>query len=395
MSSIELHLPDYGITLNTFRSYSFASNFLTPCDAFSLTIGDDSSGDELLKKLLPGIECSLSVDGKTQATGFVEEVTINSSRDAGTEISIEGTDVLGPVVASDMNPKVNFIPTKTVFDVISQVFGDFGFTSITEDPDADRDLKTGLNRSSRVSRRTGKLKKFTLSHQLKPYEGEGCFSFCARVAQRRGLWIWASADGANIIVGKPDFTQAARYKLVHKRNGGASNNVLQSSVTRSASDQPSIIVARGYTGTGDLKYGQLHAYGVNPSVEDNGQLVKIISDQPGARGVQTSYPYVPFPTKFARPIYAFDGESRNLDQLELYVKRELSLRQRKALTAHYLVEGHVNEGHVWATDTVVSVDDDVSNIHEPMYVLGRTFTKSRESGTQTHLELIRLNTLDF
>jgi len=49
----------------------------------------------------------------------------------------------------------------------------------------------------------------------------------------------------------------------------------------------------------------------------------------------------------------------------------------------------------WAVDTMVDVQDDVGGVYEPLYVLSRTFHKSRSGGTKTDLELIRRYSLDL
>jgi prophage tail gpP-like protein len=59
------------------------------------------------------------------------------------------------------------------------------------------------------------------------------------------------------------------------------------------------------------------------------------------------------------------------------------------------VYGHTQDGHPFAVDTLIDVDDDVLGLHEPMWVMERTYTKSRSAGTTTTLTLIRRYTLDL
>jgi len=77
------------------------------------------------------------------------------------------------------------------------------------------------------------------------------------------------------------------------------------------------------------------------------------------------------------------------------VKREMSLLMHRSLVAHYTVVGHLQDDVAWTVDTVVDVDDDIAGLKERMYVLARTFHKSRQSGTTTDLELVRLGTVQF
>ncbi len=94
-------------------------------------------------------------------------------------------------------------------------------------------------------------------------------------------------------------------------------------------------------------------------------------------------------------MYLHDDESATTEQLQCFIRRELALRQRRSLTYSVEMPGHTQNGKPWAVDTMVTVDDDYNRIHEDLYVLSRTFSKSRQGGTKTHLELIRPGTLEF
>ena len=101
-----------------------------------------------------------------------------------------------------------------------------------------------------------------------------------------------------------------------------------------------------------------------------------------------------------RPMFLHDEESKTQLQLQNYVKREMSLLVRKALTARYTGEGHgqgVGDGFVaWAPDTIVDVFDEPAGLDEPMYVMGVRFSKARVGrGTTTSLDLIRLGAIAF
>ena len=98
-------------------------------------------------------------------------------------------------------------------------------------------------------------------------------------------------------------------------------------------------------------------------------------------------------------VYMIDDEAKTLEALENFVRREMALLQHKSLQVNYTVEGHGQNtpaGFVpWTVDTIVEVNDEVAGLHKKLYVLGRTFVKSRDGGTTTQLELIRRNSLAF
>lgn len=102
-----------------------------------------------------------------------------------------------------------------------------------------------------------------------------------------------------------------------------------------------------------------------------------------------------FLVKFTRPVFLYDHESRTEEQLEAFLRRELALRLRNALAATYTVAGHTSDGAVWNIDTIALVDDEWSGIVDALWILSRTFMKDRHGGTQTRLELIQRDSLEF
>ena len=210
-----------------------------------------------------------------------------------------------------------------------------------------------------------------------------------------------------LIISRPDYYQEPLYTLRRSRNGDT--NVLEGTVSFDACDQPSVIFADGYSGGGEYGKGRVKAYCLNPyfGVDKDGfaleEVRKLVSKNPDAQ--QVLFVTQPFTRRAmempARPLYLHDDESHTQEQLNNFVRREMSLLLRKSLTAHYTVEGHGQldengeEFVAWDIDTVVEVQDDVAGLNERMYVLGRTFEKSRSGGTTTKLELVRLHSIQF
>ena len=403
--TIVLELPDAGIVLDTFNSYSFNSHFLTPTDGWHFNVGDETISDKLLQALTPGQSVQLKVDDLIQASGFVDRVDIRSDRSGGTEVSIAGRDVLAPAVDANIDPRMRFSEGQTLEQILFAIFQQFGFNAMVVDDEANLNVMRGQTRGIKTSKKGKPLKSF-ITHQLKPYPHEGAFAFASRLTQRHGLWIWPSADGKALIVGKPIFDQEASYALRHKRGAaGVDNNVVSSSVCRDGTDQPSIIVATGYGAGGAFPRSSLKAIAINEltAYGPDGDFVpvvkQVLKDNPEAVriDVRTDFGHEALvPSKVARPLYLHDDESKTPEQLANYVRRELALRQRKAFTGHYIVEGHKNSGAPWTVNSIVDIDDDVSNVHGAFWILSRTFNKDRTgTGTRTELEIIRPNTLAF
>lgn len=389
-----------------FLSYEYDENFLTPSDASSFTIAADDLTDLQRTAIVGQSGCGsrveVSIDDKVQTISYVSKVRFRSSRNGGTVITLECLDWLNRAVKGHVDPGIRFKASMTLFDLLTAVFAPFGMDVLSTDNVANRNVITGRVYGTPVSKKGKPLKSYIL-HEIKPYPHEGAFAFAARVSQRFGLWLWPSADGHTIVVGKPDFDQEPRYRLQHKLDAsGRSNNVLESDVEKSDEEQPNILFASGFGGGGEFAKSRLRAAVLNPLVQPPfNSLAQIAQAYPNVPFIPAPAPAIAsglatFPMVSANtvPLYLYDPESHTQDQLNAFLLRELSLRMRKSLVAKYTFEGHTLNDQPVCVDTIVDIDDDRSNLHIPMWVLGRRFSKTQQ-GTKTTIECIRPGTLVF
>lgn len=409
---IRLRLMEAGVDLTRWTQYSFAGNYLTPADGWSCTVADGHLDEAQRNGLVTGARVRLYVDNLPLAEGYIDVVEIDADRRSGVTYSIHGRDRLGAVVDAVADPRTKFSDGVTLAEFLKNLFAPFGWNNddaFVIDNAANRAVKAGGSRGTPTSKgkKAGRpLKDFVL-HQLKPHDHEGLFRFARRVTERFGLWITVSADGEQLIIAKPDFEQEPRYQL-RRRNDGTSGheagtNILGGKVRYDSTDQPSVIIADGFSGGGEFGRGQNKAFCVNPyfGIDESGFV------DPDVQAVLDKYPEAlpilmvtqPFTRRARRmpprPMFLHDEESKTPEQLAFFVKRTMSELLRKSLTCHYTVEGHGQTDSIgtftaWDVDTVVDVQDEIGGVNERMYVLGRTFEKSRSGGTFTHLELVRL-----
>lgn len=402
----EVSFPRFGIRIDKWLRYRVNSQFTTPSDGFDLEVARKDLDDTTLSAIENGEEIAIRINGHTQAQGYIDRVSTRASRESGTIVCIEGSDKIAQVVRAGVDPEhAQFAEGQTLLDAIKTLFGPFGYTedNILVSNDTNRNLRSGQVRGQKVSKKGKTLKSFTL-HQLKAYPNEGVFAYASRLSQRHGLWIWLSAEGNVLIVSRPNFRQPPRYRLFDKRNGEDDvTNILHGEARKDSSQQPSCIVATGFSFGGEADRSHLKVIAVNELVAMGPDkfavpaVAKIISDHQDASQLPLRDIFPPSairPHPAAQPLYLHDQESQTLDQLQNFARRELALRQKEALHVSYTVPGHDQNGTIWCVDTIVDVDDDARNIHEPLWVLGRTFEKSR-NGTFTHLEVIRPFTLSF
>lgn len=424
---LQLRVMDEHVTLTRFTHYTFDSDFLTPTDGFHFVMADEDLPPKELAALKIGAVVALTVNEVRVAEGYIDSIEIRADRGGGKVYTINGRDRLSPAVDAIADPTLEFNEGVTLDDFLVKLFAPFGWTNKDEhfviDNSANRKVSTGGDRGIKMTKavtphvkKRGKgltkgspakpLKSFVL-HQTKPHNHEGVFDFAKRVAQRFGLWIWCWSDGDKLVVGKPDFDQEPLYWLGRKLDG--TGNIISGTVKYDRTDQPSVVIADGFSGGGEFGKGHIKAFCVNPyfGVDEQGfvldEVQAVIRKHPDAQQIlMTTQPFRRSNVRIpVRPMFLHDDESKTPEQLEAFVRREMSLLIRKSLTAEYEVEGHgqVDPDGVftaWAPDTVVEVDDEVAGIKERMYVLGVHYEKSRRGdGTTTRLHLIRLNSIQF
>jgi prophage tail gpP-like protein len=436
IDTVSLALLDYGGEIKNWEWYSFNQKVLVPTSGWEFAIGD---GDpSLLAALVPGARVQLRVNNNPQCTGYLERKHVEGDTSGGTHITIAGRDILGPVVTATVDPRFRFAPGLTIVDVLGATLKPFGITTFYNadlynrylmsgyQPGASgssvsfqaqiANITEGANGSLSFAYTTASdtqvlypnrpdLKTLPLQ-QAKPHAGEGVYAYLERLLRRLGYYLWAMADGSGVVVDQPDFASTPNQKLVRKSPVGPANNIIRGGPTFDLESQPSCIVATGFGGGQDTEKSKLRIIMINEltGLDDNGTPL------PEVQAIQARYPtakVLPLRSQLAslprpqgdpliaKPFFLKDDESKNLAQLEAFTRREMANRQQKALSVTYEVLGHTQDGHPWTVNTLAQVDDDVGDVHENMWVLEKTFTKSVTGGTLTKLQLIRPYTLQL
>lgn len=433
-----LRLPDSNTEIKNWKSYSTTSNFLLPCDRFTFRISAEDTG--LYQKLLvPGAMVQIVIDDKIQCTGYIDDRNIKYAARSGTEITIVGRDTLSRMVNANMDPAFKFKTDMTVADVVSTAMIPFGFDQLYNSAGTHLNIVTGRpnNESLAVTSYTAQkhvrdasgnfsagienvqvtevvanikpgLKKLPIK-EYKVKHNEGAYEYVARLIKREGLVLKAVADGSGLMAIAPEFDGDINYNIICKRTSPNQNNVLEGEATLDWSAQPSVIVARGFGGGAEFSKSNLYVVMVNEltGLDEAGkpmpEVQNILDVYKHAKLVNIRQEVIPSnQSALAKnyafcPMYIIDKESKDLAQLEYFVKRKMAELQMKGLTMRYTVAGHTDptspEVRPWAVNTLVNVDDDINDVHEAMWCLERTFTKSRDGGTLTNMTLIRPYTL--
>lgn len=421
---VELICERTGKAISHWSEYSCSSNFFTPTDGWSFTVGEENI-QRVREAVTVGDKIRIAVNGIVQCTGYVDSLESHAEVGAGSIWTYEGRDALAMAVDGCIDPRVHFKASMTLEDVVRGALEPFFEGSSIEfqiDNDANQNVLTGQTKGKKYSKTTrtkrgkvrgGKaLRKYTVD-QLKPHMGEGAFAFATRIANRFGLWIWCSADGEKIVVGHPSIEpgqgDGIPYRLTRISSNPSQNNIKSGGVKIDLTEQPSCIIADGASGGGTFGHSKVMARIVNPftGYDADGFVEDSVSEVFAKYSKAMEIIHEGYPSLhnyksigIARPVWLHDEESHNEEQLEGFIRRELSLRLRKAVVARYRVMGHgqmVGGSFApWTVDTQVYVQDEQSGIDEMMWVQSRRFFRAAgTSGSYTDIELIRLSSVEF
>jgi prophage tail gpP-like protein len=407
-----------GVMCSEFVEYEFNSHFLTATDGFSFvldskaratTLSGSSTGFDAIDVMEPGTRVELHLNDSLQCTGYIDSVEVSAERGGGHTYHVQGRDSFSQIVDACADPELKIADGTFLEPAIFDLLEPFGFEEMYIDNDQAREIKsTDYRAKTRASDAKGfgrKAVRQYKAHETRPYPREGVFEFASRLSQRAGLWLWPSPDGKKFILARPDFKQEPKTTL-QRTFFGELTNVLSGSVKFDVSEQPTAIVADTYSKGGEFGPGRAKVILQNRFVH----VLNKPEDAPWVKYLKAGakeLPETPAGTDITgimivprhRVVYMHDDESATSEQLEAFVRREMALFQRKSVVAKYTVEGHgqltPSGYHAWTVDTTVQVKDEAARFEEVMWVLSRTFKKSRDGGTTTDLDLIRLGTLLF
>lgn len=427
--------------IKTWDSYSIREDFLTPTASFEFTLSTNapSAYNEML---VDGAKIQIFVNELEQLTGSIEHVRVTDNRASGIVFNVSGRDFIGPVVTASIDPKIRITSNQTVADFLTAVLAPFGLSKIYIGDDINYGIITGYAKGrgkaqtrtftakeaqSRavsadgksaevvyktstvtevISRNRKDLKTIPLD-QLKPKIGDGAMDVIQRLLSRLGLHMWAAADGSGVIVDAPDYETPPIHKLIRHYNGGDENNIIDGIRELNGECQPSCVIAIGASSGSDMAKIRLKCIAVNElvAVYPSGAIAQSVSDiiarYNGIKVLPLRKQLIPSTDRIVArrkpvPMFIKDDESKTIEQLVAFARRKLAEKQRDYSTATYVVRGHTYGGtYPYAVNTMIDVDDDYLNIHEPMWVMGKTFTKSRGEGTRTELRLIKPYTLEL
>lgn len=198
---------------------------------------------------------------------------------------------------------------------------------------------------------------------IRPQDGETIWEFLDRSAKRNGLLMSMSPDGKLVFCGM-HYDQEPSYSIIRRIADGSQNNIVSGSMRLDISNVYSDV----------LVYGRAKGKG---------------SARTKLKGHATTKPneesYMPFRTSTT----IRDNSIKTKEDAQKRAEYELAKSKQSAMVLSYSVFGHSQNGLIWAADTVVDVQDEVTGVFGAFYITARTFTRSAKQAPMTELKLVR------
>lgn len=357
---------------------------MTPTDTFSFTLYDENIENTRKLELQP---VELVLNGATQLVGRID---VTERGDNGRTIVCRGRDFMADLIECNVDPTIKITSGETLLNAIAKAASPVGIDSIWDDDGAMRDLRAGRKVKARKPRKKHASKKL---NDYKPQPGQGIYEFLNKIMAREGVTLQPGPNRNTIIIASPNYDQDPLYHITRARIG-EHNNIISATAVRDYSRFPTYTLVSGTQSrpgaSGDKATQAYDLFAVTAGFRS--EMRTILEDVtvslrwlPGkmATEVRTGWLY--------RLLVHRDDESRNPDQIQSAAKRLIAEKLKDTLSYTATLRGHIDPttGAVYTLDTKIQVDDDICDVHEPLWVETRNLKYSSSDGATAELKCLR------
>lgn len=352
-------------------SYSISSSMIEPADAFTLVRPFSNDAWNLLRR---DARVRITIDGTIVLTGLIDR----RSKDArANTLEIAGRDLSGRLV-QESAPSISY-EKLTMLEALNRLASPW-FGKVTTSDARNRSLRRGKGR--RVPAGNEPLVvNLPVPGRGKVHPGQPRWAVIEDIASQAGYIVWSSADGTELFIGKPNYSQAAQFLFCNARPGSANKTTTKDlKLVEDNGDRYSLIAVVG-TGGGDAAN-----YGANVTSRSGRAF-----DNHTADGTGRDFLY---PKRLLMPERDFDS---NQDGLRV-AEREQARRDFKRTTVTCAMPDHGQHigtaaPTIYAPNTLARViDEDFAPTFDGEFLIyACTYEGSRE-GQSTSLELVPTGT---
>lgn len=358
-----------GKWIDGWSTYEITTSMLEPVARFHVSMPFTR---EVWDLCVPDSPFRLLIDAVVVIKGLIDERLVPEDGDV---VEIIGRNMVGRLV-DESCPSFSFVGLET-FDLIKRA-ADPWFTNITFSNARNRRVLRGRGKKAKASGEPVKLTTGKrIGERIEP--GQTRWHIIESVIQQSGYVAFASGDGSELIVGKPNYDQEVQFKFFMPMNGSkriSEATVLGMGVRHAVTERYSRVVVVG-SGVGtDANYGASVAsrYGQaknNPATLDGD-------------GKDFQFP---------KRLIAVRSVASLQEAGEL-AQREMDRRDAHAYMVTVLAGGHgqVLAGQqptLFAPDTLAELEDERTGISGTFLIVGCSYRCHREQGEQTSITLVR------
>jgi prophage tail gpP-like protein len=368
-------------------SWSLQQAYFTPADAFEFTVTDSKNPGKLRDTFRPWQPVNLYLNDLVQLTGRIDKIEGTGSGEL--DLKVSGRDYFAAFVDAGCDTSFRVAKGDTLESLVMRLLAPFGVTSVSGDGFAMlRNARTG-----RSSQGTPKDYRAVELEDDKPQEGQGVFQFLNSILARHGFLLQPTEEAYGVALVQPEFTTRPHGVLRRSLSNPDLTNIKSGVASRDYTNVPTVTIARSRSmstgGKAAPTRSIVPSFGAgSPATIGELPEVKRIF---GSIAVKT--PFKPGETgdsaRVYKPMFYHDDASRNQEQLDRGLRRELAERLQGTLIYRCEVDGiEAPDGSIFCVDTLLTIDDDVENVHEDCWVSERDVSDQGD-GPSTTLTLIR------
>lgn len=311
------------------QSYNIESEFLTPADAFDLSIG-------LPNGVMPpdideGVDCVVKIEGQTILTGILDTIRHGIDKYNHT-YALNGRDRTSLLV--DCSAPITNFKGLNLLEAIKKIAEPLGIKKVElrgKNPDFDKtDIEPGMS----------------------------AWDAIIRLANSAGLHAWSDPEGT-LIIGAADYTAEPLTKLILNRKGD-NNNIIRMDRERSSANRYSEVIFLGQT------------HGKKSDTAKN-KLKYVHKDESA---------------KFIKKKTVVLGDVENYAALEKAAKKYLSDMQLAGENLTVTVAGHFTDPKkkkLFMPGQRIPIESDIFGIDDIYFLMGCRYSCSKFEGTTTSL----------
>lgn len=344
--------------------YAINIDLRVPADTFAFTF---QTTETLYAVCEPDNEVRVFVDGLRVFTGLIDDRARAGSKASGSLITIRGRDIMGRLV-DESAPLIGFGGIG-VIDLAKKIIEGSALSTVVASNVTNRRLRGG--KVPGASSEPPILNGVKAPKKVEP--GESSWQVLAHFLEETGYVAFTGADGASLVITKPNHNQPPAHTLIYAPLGSARaklGNVMKIDDVTSIGEMYSLIIAL-----------------VQPPETS-------AEDTPPRRGIARDNPARPDGTgarfRLRKRLILQDDAATNATER---AERELKERAQTVFQRTVTVEGHgtvkpTGERVYYTPDTIVRVEDDEIDSRGDWYVAGVTLAGNQQNGQSTTLVLV-------